>query len=333
MAMAVSKVILNGTTLMDVTQKTVTAGAMLSGTTALKNDGTDITGTLVSKSSSDLTVSGATVTAPAGVYSSAASKSVASGTAGTPTATKGTVSNHSVSVTPSVTNTTGYITGGTKTGTAITVTASELESGTKSITANGTGIDVTGYSAVDVAVSGGGSANIQPLSVTANGTYTATGNVDGYSPVTVSVSGGGGREYESGTWTPTEDIANYIIPFVNTHSTPPSIYVVADVTDTATSTTNDNYCVTYVNYGQLTGDFYNLNGSLYNYGLVATRYKSSESGSNGVSLAISTPYTDTADTTNAKSRFWATETGIKAYTNSSSRYWRAGRTIKWFAVW
>lgn len=34
---------------------------------------------------------------------------------------------------------------------------------------------------------GGGSAVINPLSVTANGTYTATGGVDGYSPVTVNV--------------------------------------------------------------------------------------------------------------------------------------------------
>lgn len=46
------------------------------------------------------------------------------GTAGTPTASKGTVSNHSISITPSVTNTTGYITGSTKTGTAVTVSAS-----------------------------------------------------------------------------------------------------------------------------------------------------------------------------------------------------------------
>lgn len=38
----------------------------------------------------------------------------------------------------------------------------------------------------------GGSANIQALSITQNGTYTASGGVDGYSPVTVSVSGGGG---------------------------------------------------------------------------------------------------------------------------------------------
>lgn len=74
------------------------------------------------------------------------------GTAGTPTASKGTVSNHAISITPSVTNTTGYITGGTKTGTAVSVSASELVSGTKSITANGTGIDVTNYSSVDVSV-------------------------------------------------------------------------------------------------------------------------------------------------------------------------------------
>lgn len=39
---------------------------------------------------------------------------------------------------------------------------------------------------------GGSSANIQALTVTANGTYTASGGVDGYSPVTVNVSGGGG---------------------------------------------------------------------------------------------------------------------------------------------
>lgn len=103
------------------------------------------------RSSSDLTVSGATVTAPAGYYSTSASKGVASGTAGTPTATKGTVSNHSVTITPSVTNTTGYITGSTKTGTAVTVTASELVSGSQTITQNGT-VDVTNLASVTVAL-------------------------------------------------------------------------------------------------------------------------------------------------------------------------------------
>lgn len=138
----------------DLGTKTITGN----GTYNASSDGLDgysqvtvnvPTGT--ARTSSDLTVSGATVTAPAGLYASAASKSVASGTAGTPTATKGAVSNHSVSVTPSVTNTTGYITGSTKTGTAVTVSASELVSGSETKTANGT-YDVTNLSSLVVAV-------------------------------------------------------------------------------------------------------------------------------------------------------------------------------------
>ena len=161
---------------MDTTDKTVTAEAMLSGVTALKNDGTTATGNIATKTASNLSVSGDTVTAPAGYYASAASASVAAGNAGTPTATKGTVSNHSVSVTPSVTNTTGWITGSTKTGTAVTVNVSELESGTKSITQNGTGISVSGYSAVDVSVSGGADCptfthNLDNDTITCNKTY------------------------------------------------------------------------------------------------------------------------------------------------------------------
>ncbi|MBQ3292119.1 MAG: hypothetical protein IJH43_07070 [Mogibacterium sp.] len=106
------------------------------------------------RTSTDLVVSGATVTAPAGVYATDASKSVASGTAGTPTATKGTVSNHSISVTPSVTNTAGYISGGTINGTAVSVSASELVSGNLPITQNGNNIDCANYSTVSVNVSG-----------------------------------------------------------------------------------------------------------------------------------------------------------------------------------
>lgn len=75
--------------------------------------------------------------------------SVAAGTEGTPTATKGTVSNNSVSVTPKVTNTAGYITGGSKTGTAVTVSASELVSGTLNMTIDGIS-DVTKYASVNV---------------------------------------------------------------------------------------------------------------------------------------------------------------------------------------
>lgn len=128
------------------------------------------------RTSTDLAVSGATVTAPAGYYSAQASASVASGTAGTPTATKGSVSNHSVSITPSVTNATGYITGGTKTGNAVTVSASELVSGSQTITENGT-VDVTNLESVTVDVAGSTGKNVQAYrgyaTVTAT-SYTAT---------------------------------------------------------------------------------------------------------------------------------------------------------------
>lgn len=63
------------------------------------------------------------------------------------------------------------------------------------------------YTAAGVLTQGtasGGSAVIQPLSVTQNGTYTAPTGVDGYSPVTVNVSGGGGASnIVTGTFTGT----------------------------------------------------------------------------------------------------------------------------------
>lgn len=143
------------------------------------------------RTSSNLSVSGATVTAPAGYYASNATTSITSGTEGTPVATKGTVSNHSISVTPSVTNTGGYISGTTKTGTAVTVTASELVSGTKSISSNGSNIDVTEYAAVNVSVS--------PSLQSATKSYTPTESVqsdtvspgtgyDGLSSVAISIA-------------------------------------------------------------------------------------------------------------------------------------------------
>lgn len=103
-----------------------------------------------------------------------------SGTAGTPSATKGSVSNHSVSVTPSVTNTTGYITGGTKTGPAVSVSASELVSGSETKTANGT-YDVTNLAELVVNVSGGGGTSkntqvVQGTTRTTSSTLTAIGS-------------------------------------------------------------------------------------------------------------------------------------------------------------
>ena len=120
-------------------------------------------GTTVTPSTSSQTIGGANYMMEGAVTVSA----MPSGTAGTPTATKGAVNNHAIAVTPSVTNTTGYITGSTKTGTAVSVSASELVSGTLSVSSNGQQ-DVTNYQYIDVSVSGGGGMSISTSSTTLN---------------------------------------------------------------------------------------------------------------------------------------------------------------------
>lgn len=157
-------------------------------------------GTTITPTTSSQTIGGTNYMMEGAVTVSA----MPSGTAGTPTATKGTVSNHSVSVTPSVTNTTGYITGSTKTGTAVTVSASELVSGSETKTANGT-YDVTNLASLVVNVSGGSSKNVQVVqgtTRTTSSTLTAIG-----AEMTVSKTGtydiywSGYRSSTSGSYT------------------------------------------------------------------------------------------------------------------------------------
>lgn len=77
----------------DTSDATLTSGAqMLSGVTAY-SQGSKHTGTIVTRTASDLTVSGGTVTVPAGHYASQATKAVASGSA---------TINSTISVTPSI---------------------------------------------------------------------------------------------------------------------------------------------------------------------------------------------------------------------------------------
>lgn len=129
-------------------------GIVVSGTKSITANGTGIDVTEYAsvdvavptggtpRTSSDLTVSGATVTAPAGTYATAASKSVASGSATAPATISGTSATVStgtntltlkktVSVTPSVTA--GYVSSGTAGNSSVSLTASVTTQGAQTI--------------------------------------------------------------------------------------------------------------------------------------------------------------------------------------------------------
>lgn len=203
---------------------------------------------IAQKTATDLTVSGATVSVPAGYYETSVSKAVASGSAGTPTATKGAVSGNKISITPKVTNTTGYIVGETKTGTAVTVSASELVSGNKSITANGTNIDVTNYKTVSVNVpSSGVTINNQDITVspsTSKQTITADSEYTGLGTVTINAMPSGSASTPATTITANPTLSTsytsgsgYKITVSKTQSVTPTIsagYVSAGIAGTIT---------------------------------------------------------------------------------------------------
>lgn len=118
------------------------AGYLPLGVTAY-SDGTKYTGTAAENDSSDLTVSGATITAPAGYYSSSASASVASGSATPASSLSGTSASlstgtNTLTLTKTISNspqvTAGYISSGTAGNTAVTLTASVTTKAAATIT-------------------------------------------------------------------------------------------------------------------------------------------------------------------------------------------------------
>lgn len=148
--MAFSKIIMNGQTLMDVTDTTATAGGVLDDTYFYAPSGVKTEGTIEQKTGADLTASGDTVTVPAGLYSSQVTKSVASGSAETPATT--------ISVTPSISiSNAGLITASVSATESVTptVSAGYISSGAAgTITVSGSNTNqMTARSSSDLTVS------------------------------------------------------------------------------------------------------------------------------------------------------------------------------------
>lgn len=128
---------------MDTSDATLSGGGeMLNGVTAYAG-GTKITGSIVTKTSTDLSASGDTVTVPSGYYASQATKSVSAGSATAPASISGTSASVSsgtntitlsktVSVTPSVSA--GYVSSGTAGNSSVSLTASVTTKGATTYT-------------------------------------------------------------------------------------------------------------------------------------------------------------------------------------------------------
>lgn len=149
----------NGIEQVNVTVNAIPSNYVGSGVT--RRDSSDIT----------IDIGEGFVECEAGYYPTTTGKTLPNGSVNNPTATKGAVSNHAVSVTPSVSFSAGVIGSGSKTGTPVSVSASELVSGSQTLSANGT-YDVTNLASVLVSVSGGGVTGV------AKGTLNVPSNVN-----------------------------------------------------------------------------------------------------------------------------------------------------------
>lgn len=117
-------------------------GSMLSGNTAYAN-GTKYTGSIATKTGTDISASGDTVTVPAGYYASQQTKAVSAGSATGPATISGTSASVStgtntltlsktISVTPTVTA--GYVASGTAANSSVSLTASVTTKGATTYT-------------------------------------------------------------------------------------------------------------------------------------------------------------------------------------------------------
>ncbi len=197
--MAVNKVIVNGSTIIDVSGDTVDANKLLLDYTATKNNGTKVTGNIVYRSEADLTASGSVVTVSSGFYSSQVTKSVTGGRA-LPAATiygtnaNVTVGTNTLTFSKSIVNapritTSGYISAGTEASTSVQLTAniSTLGASTYTPTTTAQTIASNQYLTGTQTIEAIPSAYIIPSGVstiTSNGTYS----IGEYAEASVSVA-------------------------------------------------------------------------------------------------------------------------------------------------
>lgn len=182
---------------------------MLQSVSAYDNDGNLVAGNIATKTASNLTASGATVSVPAGYYASAISKSVATATQAVPTVN---IDTSTGLITASATQTAGYVAAGTKSGTKqLTTQASKvITPSTKTQTAVAANVYTTGTVSVAAMPTGAMTASVashtvsNPLvktepsgSITNIALASAPSGTDGTDYWTISATGAVGAKGSS----------------------------------------------------------------------------------------------------------------------------------------
>lgn len=193
------------------------------------------------------------------------------------------------------------------------------------------GATYNGVTGVTLPTSGGGTATFPWVEGSETKTQNGTYDVSSLAEIVINVAGGGGGlTYETGTYSPSADIARPTISFTNAHTDPPILVMFADATGTDHTATSSNYACIIANINAFIGGGVPSNASSNcRYGIASYVYRSSTNPSQAASGITSL----TSSSSGSGLLYWVTNTGFIPSSASTSRYWRAGRTYKWIAVW
>ena len=137
-----------------------------------------------------------------------------------------------------------------------------------------------------------------------------------------------GATYETGTWTPAEDVARGEISFANAHTDAPVLVAVVDTTGKSVAVDNSNYCWIMIDSEgmwskRMPYSSSSLRGAFYAYSYRAT---STATGGGRTNVQAS-------GSAEAATSYYLTSSKMYPYSNSASRYWRSDRTYSWIAIW
>jgi hypothetical protein len=195
------------------------------------------------------------------------------------------------------------------------------------------GATYNSVSGVQLPTSGGGTATFPFVEGSQTITQNGTVDVTNLAEVIVNVSGGGGSglTYETGTYTPSADIAQPTINFANAHTELPIFVMMSDAMHDYNTTTYTSYFWSYQNFYTAFGSGVPYSSSAERYGLVTWIHRTNGS-SNTSNGAIQISYT-TGNSNTSYLGYWLSTSWFKPSSNSTSRYWRKNRTYKWIAIW